>query len=66
MIQISKGKSTAYTYITVGSWERDVGCAEKQKRKNTFFFFFPSQNVSYPTTVLQMHWYTYVLRVCDV
>ncbi len=39
----------AYTYITLGSWERDVGRAEKQKRKNIFFFFFPSQTVSYPT-----------------
>jgi hypothetical protein len=34
-----------------------------QKGKNIFFFFFPSQNVSYPTAFLQMHWYTYVLRV---
>jgi hypothetical protein len=39
----------AYTYITLGSWERDVGRTEKQKRKNIFFFFFPSQTVSYPT-----------------
>ncbi len=46
--------------------DRDIGCAEKQKRKNIFFFFFPSQNVSYPTAVLRMHWYTYVLRVCTV
>ncbi len=35
-----------------------------EKGKNIFFFFFPSQNVSYSTAVLQMHWYTYVLRVC--
>ncbi len=43
---LSYSYSQRHTHITLGSWERDVGRAEKKKR-NIFFFFFPSLNVSY-------------------
>jgi hypothetical protein len=50
----------SYTHLTVGSRERDVGRTEKQKRKISSFSFFRIKNV------LEMHLYTYVLRVCAV
>ena len=53
--------STAYTYLTLGSWERDVGRAEKQKRT-----FFLSQPFLIHSSFSQIHLYTYVLCVCAV
>ena len=50
----------------MGSWERDVGRAEKQKRKNIFFFCFRAKPFLIPRLVLQIHSWVYVLRVCVV
>ena len=55
--------STVYTYLTLGSWECDVGHAEKQKRKIFFFSFFGDKPFLIRRLVLQIHLYTLVLGV---
>ncbi len=65
---LSYSYSQRYTHLTLGSWERDVGRTEKQKRKIFSFSFFRAKPISltYRTACLEIHLYTYVLRVCAV
>jgi hypothetical protein len=45
---LSYSYSQRHTQLTLGSWERDVGRAEKQKRKLFSISFFRAKSISLP------------------